>query len=95
MPGDGPGFRQDVIWRLEAAALPPSTARKALVIATVILLVSKGTTVPLRLMTRICPGAVAAMLALTVALSRVWVALALVIGGVALGSSRARNAGVV
>jgi hypothetical protein len=45
--------------RLEAAAVPPSTARKALVMATEILLASKGTTVPLRLMTRSWPGAVA------------------------------------
>ena len=52
--------------RLDAAAVPPSTARKALVMATVILLASKGTTVPLRLMTRNCPGAVAAMAPLTV-----------------------------
>jgi hypothetical protein len=47
--------------RLDAAAVPPSTARKALVMATEILLASNGgTTVPLRLMTRSCPGAVAA-----------------------------------
>jgi hypothetical protein len=49
-----------VSWiRLLAAAVPPSTAKKALVMATVILLSSKGTTVPLRLMTRNWPGAVA------------------------------------
>ena len=42
--------------------------------ATEILLSSKGTTVPLRLITRICPGAVAAM--------RVWLGVP-EIGGVA------------
>ena len=37
----------DCSWiRLLAAAVPPSTAKKALVIATVILLSSNGTTVP-------------------------------------------------
>ena len=55
-----------VSWmRLDAAAVPPSTARNALVIATDILLASKGTTVPLRLMTRNLPGAVAAIAPLT------------------------------
>ena len=49
-----------VSWiRLLAAAVPPSTARNALVMATDILLSSKLVTVPLRLMTRNCPGAVA------------------------------------
>ncbi len=38
--------------RDDAAAVPPSTARKALVIATAILLSSYETTVPLRLITR-------------------------------------------
>ena len=45
--------------RLLAAAVPPSTAKNALVMATVILLSSNGTTVPFRLMTLSCPGAVA------------------------------------
>ena len=64
-----------VSWIRElAAAVPPSTARNALVIATEILLSSKGTTVPLRLITRICPGAVAAI--------RVWLGVP-VTGGVA------------
>ena len=70
--------RATVSWmRLEAAAVPPSTARNALVIATEILLISNGTTVPLRLITRICPGAVAAMLALTLVFSWAGVAAAL------------------
>ena len=43
-----------------AAAVPPSTAKNAFVMATDILLSSNETTVPLRFMTRICPGAVAA-----------------------------------
>jgi len=54
--------------------VPPSTARNAFVMATDILLSSNGTTVPLRFITRICPGAVAAM--------RVWLGVP-VIGGVA------------
>ena len=45
--------------RLLAAAVPPSTARKALVMATDILLSSNRVTVPLRLMTLSSPGAVA------------------------------------
>jgi hypothetical protein len=52
--------RSTVSWiRDEAAAVPPSTARKALVMATVILSSVYGTTVPLRLITRSWPGAVA------------------------------------
>ncbi|MCY1492313.1 hypothetical protein D9M68_261190 [compost metagenome] len=52
--------RATVSWmREEAAAVPPSTARKALVMATVILSSVYGTTVPLRLITRSWPGAVA------------------------------------
>ena len=47
--------------RDEAAAVPPSTARNALVRAIWILSSSYTTTAPLRLMTRSCPGAVAAM----------------------------------
>ena len=43
--------------RVEAAALPPSTARKALVRATMILLASKWVTLPLRRMTWTLPGA--------------------------------------
>ena len=46
--------------RLEAAALPPSTARKALVMATMILLASKWVTLPLRRITWTRPGAWAA-----------------------------------
>ena len=64
-----------VSWmRVLAAAVPPSTARNALVMATDILLSSNGTTVPLRLITRICPGAVAAI--------RVWLGVP-EMGGVA------------
>ena len=45
--------------RGEAAAVPPSTAKKALVMATEILSPVNGTTVPLRLMIFSWPGAVA------------------------------------
>ena len=45
--------------RGDAAAVPPSTAKNALVMATLILSFVYGTTVPLRLMTLIGPGAVA------------------------------------
>lgn len=44
--------------REEAAALSPSTAMKALLMATAILSASKGMTSPLRLMTRRAWGAV-------------------------------------
>ena len=47
--------------RLEPAAVSPSTAKKALVMATAILLASKGVTVPLRRMTLMSPGAVFAI----------------------------------
>jgi hypothetical protein len=49
------------LMRGEAAAVPPSTARKPLVMATAILSSVYGTTVPLRLMMRSSPGAVAVM----------------------------------
>ena len=47
--------------RDDAAAVPPSAARNAFVIATAILSSVYDTTVPLRLITRSWPGAVAAM----------------------------------
>ena len=53
--------------RLLAAALPPSTARNALVMAIEIFSPSNAVTLPLRLMTRNCPGAVAAILVESVA----------------------------
>ncbi|CAL1241009.1 protein of unknown function [Candidatus Methylocalor cossyra] len=47
-----------VSWmRRLAAAVLPSTARKAFVMATLILVGSKAVTLPLRRMTRISPGA--------------------------------------
>lgn len=51
------------LMRGEAAAVPPSTARKPLVMATAILSSVYGTTVPFRLMMRSSPGAVAVMAA--------------------------------
>ena len=46
--------------------MPPSTARNDFVMATEILVASYGTTAPLRLMTRNCPGAVLVSEAITV-----------------------------
>jgi hypothetical protein len=51
--------------RRDAAALPPSTARKALVMATPILSGSKPVILPLRRMTLMPPGAVAATAAVS------------------------------
>ena len=58
--------------REEAAAVPPSTARKAFAIATSILSSVYGATVPLRLMTRSCPGAVAASDGVIVGMAGAW-----------------------
>ena len=50
--------RSTVSWiRLLAAAVLPSTAKNALLMATTILVASKPTTAPFRFMTRISPGA--------------------------------------